>query len=223
MKFIHISTTLITGAQNFKNRIAHLTVNNYKQSSMQTMHIFPHIELWQLDYYFSHAVFFSCSNHTSDDVYPTFGDYATQESATSNNKDSSKIVKHFTRCLTECVKWFNGNKGKMEGMDVPHSLTRGICSHSGKKYAVREMGRELNPVYVIFRAGWAVRNAHTLFDYLVKDVLHDVKAAKIVAGWTTNWHGDIWGGRNPSVQDLTVEREKFVPFCEALFIYQLEK
>ena len=46
--------------------------------------------------------------------------------------------------------------------------------HSGKKFAVRPMGRELNPIYVIFRAGWEVRNSHTLFDYLVnKDVAQD--------------------------------------------------
>jgi len=196
---------------------------------MQTMHVFPHIELWQLDFYFSLAVFWAISDGgTSEDdyAYPTFGENARKENE-DNKKKSSGIVKHFTSCLAGCVNWFNNHRTLMEQTDdmdeLPQELTDGICSHSGKKYAVREMGRELSPVYVIFRAGWAVRNAHTLFDYLVKDVCHDVKAAKICAGWHTKWFDDIWGGINNSIEDLSCEREKFIPFCEALFIFEVGK
>ena len=224
MQFMNISTVLISGFANTNNCVAHLFVNNYKQGTDQKMHIFPHFDLWQLDYYFSHAVFFAVSDHTSEFVYPTFGEYGKNER--NNKKDTSKIVKHFTHCLALCLKWFDNNKHLMEDqhLDMPSKLTNGICSHSGKKYAVRQMGRELNPVYVIFRAGWAVRNAHTIFDYLVKDVVHDVKAAKICAGWTTiGSSGDVWGGQNCSIDDLTVDRHLFVPFCKALFVYQLQK
>lgn len=221
MKFTHIGTVIHTTFGNCQHRVAHLLVNNYKQGTMQTMHVFPHASLWHLDYYFSHAVFFACSDHSGEYVYPTFGEQAAKESSQTNKKDSSRIVKHFTDCLSCCVKWFKENRDRMRTRF--NDLTHGICSHSSKKYAVREMGRELNPIYVIFRAGWAVRNAHTLFDYLVKDVVHDIKAAKICAGWTAHWFGGIWGGCTNSVDDLTVEEEKFMPFCHCLFQYQKDR
>jgi len=49
------------------------------------------------------------------------------------------------------------------------AFTAGLCSHSAKKYATTAMTRTLSAIYVIFRAGWSVQNAHTIFDYLVKD------------------------------------------------------
>ena len=192
---------------------------------MQKMHVFPHRQLWQLDYYFCLAVFWALSDGTSDFVYPTFGEQAMKEK--NEKKDSSGIVKHFTGCLNTCISFFEKCKGTMyeetDTLDLPEELTDGLCSHSGKKYAVREMGRALSPVYIIFRAGWAVRNAHTLFDYLVKDVVHDIKAAKICAGWNTKWFDEIWGGFNNTVEDLTCETEKFLPFCQNLFTYQHTK
>lgn len=209
------------------NTVAYFSVNNHKQSSHQFMHLFPHISLWQLDYYFAMSVFWACSDCTSDFLFPTFGD-KSQKSNDDGKKDSSGIVKHFTACLNHCVELFNavmGTDAPSEDLfaELPEKITEHICSHSGKKYSVNLMGRELNPVYIIFRAGWAVRNAHTLFDYLIKDVVHDIKAAKVCAGWTSKWYDEIWGGFTNKLTDLKTEREKFIPFCKILFQYQHEK
>lgn len=217
--------TVLEGPHNTQNIVGLFTVNNYKQSSMQTMHVFPHIKLWQLDLFFSLAVFYAVAGPMEEDyLFPRYGERAQRESAASAAKDSSKIVSLFTDALRKCEKWFNENKSRMiELQDLPDSLTKGLCSHSGKKFAVRAMGRELNPIYVVFRAGWEVRNSHTLFDYLVKDIVHDVKAAKICAGWHTPWFGDIFGGFNLKVEDLQEEIGKFPKFCAYLFPYHTDR
>lgn len=53
--------------------------------------------------------------------------------------------------------------------------------------------------------------------------LHDMKAAKICAGWTTRWYDEIWGGFNNTTDDLSVEREKFDSFCRNLFPNQCQQ
>ena len=106
--------------------------------------------------------------------------------------------------------------------ELPDELTHGLCSHSGKTYSIREMGRYLSPIYIIFRAGWEMRNAHTMFDYLVKDVHHDITAAKLCAGSTIKWFDEIWGVYNSSIADLKVELDQFDSFCCHLFKNQAE-
>jgi hypothetical protein len=75
------------------------------------MHIFPHIGLWQLDFFVSLAVFWATSGNTSEFIYTTFGAKAQNE--TNNKKDSSQVVNHFTECLKSCIAWFNANKQRM--------------------------------------------------------------------------------------------------------------
>ena len=228
LRVADVSTISIPGAAEEQNEVALFTVNNYKQSTHQFMHVFPHISLWHLDYYFAMSVFLATSDATSDFLFPTFGELS-QKSNKEGKKDTSGIVKHFTHdCLNKCVAYFNEkirNEGPSEDLfaELPDSLTDNLCSHSPKKLAVNLMGRELTPVYVIFRAGWAVRNAHTLFDYLIKDVVHDIKAAKVCAGWTSKWYDDIWGGFTNKLTDLKTDRDKFIPFCKALFKYQHDR
>jgi len=87
-------TTEITGGGNVKNKVGLFNVNNYKQGTMQTMHVFPHIELWQLDFYFSLAVFWAISDGgTSEDdyAYPTFGENARKENEDNKKKSRSPL------------------------------------------------------------------------------------------------------------------------------------
>ena len=222
-----VSTIKIPMDHQEVNRVALFTVNNYKQSTHQFMHVFPHISLWHLDYYFAMAVFWATSDATSDFLFPTFGQLS-QKTNKEGKKDTSGIVKHFTNCLNKCVEYFNTYIRKdtpTEDLfaELPNDLTENLCSHSPTKHAVNLMGREVTPVYVIFRAGWAVRNAHTIFDYLIKDFVHDVKASKVCAGWTSKWFDDIWGGYTNRLTDLKTERGKFRPFCQALFKYQHDR
>ena len=102
-------------------------------------------------------------------------------------------------------------------------FTEGLCSHSGKKFAVRLMGRFLNPLYVIFRAGWEVRNANTIFDYMTREVHHDIEAAKVSAGWKTKLDEQIYGGYPNDKEDLSIAKEKFDAFCTCLFSTHLER
>ena len=80
------------------------------------------------------------------------------------------------------------------------------------------MGRSLNAIYVIFRAGWTIENAHTLFDYLIRDVHHDIQAAKACAGWSTKYHDEVWGGYSNQMGDLDAsDQELFDRFTTNIF------
>ena len=52
-------------------------------------------------------------------------------------------------------------------------ITKNICSHSPKKWIVDEMAKVLGPIYIIFRAGWEVKTAHTMFEYVRRAAYHD--------------------------------------------------
>jgi orotate phosphoribosyltransferase len=75
----------------------------------------------------------------------------------------------------------------------------------------------LKIVDIIFRAGWQVRNVHTVFDYLQREGVNDLEAAKACAGWITKINDRIWGGYTNKLEDLTDNVEKFQKFCSVLF------
>lgn len=77
---------------------------------------------------------------------------------------------------------------------------------------------ELTAMFIIFRAGWKIDNAHMLFDYLTCNGIYDIKAGKVCAGWTTKLDGEIFGGYNNMISDLDRGDHKlFRQFTERLF------
>jgi hypothetical protein len=72
----------------------------------------------------------------------------------------------------------------LDGQDEQLTVNNRLGAHSGKKKGLNDMGSSsLKTLPIIFRAGWEMRNAHTLFDYIVKQLKHDIDAAKVCAGW----------------------------------------
>ena len=103
------------------------------------------------------------------------------------------------------------------------TIKKEMCSHTGKKYSVNVMSRLLSPLLCIFRAGWDLKNANTIFDYLVKEAVNDIEAAKACAGWTAEFQGKIFGGFTNRLSDLPPsDRQSFINFCRQLFVVNLE-
>jgi hypothetical protein len=196
--------------------LASVFVNIWKQTSSQECHICPHVDCWQLDWYFSNAVLLAVAgvtNHT-DYVCPTYGARADKEDK-RQKKNSSGVSSLWTEKFKLIVQYFNE-------IDAAQLLGGGsfgkITSHAGKQYAVQNMGASpLKMFQIVFRAGWEVRNAHTLFDYLQRESVHDLEAAKACAGWRTKLFDQIHGGYTNRLEDLTECMEKFEPFCSLLF------
>jgi hypothetical protein len=208
--------------EDFQNTytLASVYVNIWKQTSSQQCHICPHVDCWQLDWYFSNAVLLAvagASNET-DYVCPTYGARANKEDH-CHKKNSSGVSSLWTDKFKLIKQFFDEIR---EGQAGDCWLLEGksfgkISSHAGKQYAVQNMGRICKVVQIIFRAGWDVRNVHTLFDYLQRESVHDLEAAKACAGWKTKLYDSIYGGFTNKVGDLTVCVEKFDAFCSVLF------
>jgi hypothetical protein len=221
----HSHVTPASIVENFDNKytLASVFVNIWKQTSSQECHICPHIDAWQLDWYFSNAVLLAMIGGTNDTDYvcPTYGAKANKED-NRQKKNSSGVSSLWTDTFKLVVQYFEEIQ-KGEAGDASDKLLGGrsfgkITSHAGKQYAVQVMGRALKVVQIIFRAGWDVRNAHTLFDYLQRETVHDLEAAKACAGWQTKMLEDrIQGGYTNKLEDLTECGEKFVAFCNVLF------
>jgi hypothetical protein len=210
--------------------LASVFVNIWKQTSSQECHICPHVDCWQLDWYFSNAVLLAVAgvaNHTNY-VCPTYGARADKEDS-RQKKNSSGVSSLWTEKFKVIVKYFHeireGQGADASGLrdhDATELLGGGsfgkITSHAGKQYAVQNMSASPLQIFqIIFRAGWEVRNAHTLFDYLQRESVHDLEAAKACAGWRTKLFDRIYGGYTNRLEDLTECVEKFEPFCAVLF------
>jgi hypothetical protein len=210
------------------NVAAAYVVNNFKQGgTSQLMHIFPHATNWELDHLFALSYHMALSDSSSDYIFPR-----TSEAALKTNKDDkndstgvSKVWSDkFARVQSNMHKATQHLEDRSPHSSLDHEFTPGLCSHSGKKYAITEMGRTLSPIYLMFRAGWSLENIHTLFDYIVRDAHHDVKAAKTCAGWKAKWNDEIWGGYSNQMSDLDEQTHaKFDQFTKALFRNQESK
>lgn len=140
---------------------------------------------------------------SGDYIFPNFAKEANKENV-HGRKKTSGISSLWGTSYEKLIKYWDALAEHLPtdpAGEIILKPSRNLCSHSGKKFAVRTMG-SCSPVVIIFRAGWEMRNAHTLFDYLIRDQQHDVEAAKVLAGWTNTYSGGIWGGIPPHPDDL---------------------
>jgi hypothetical protein len=171
----------------------------------------------------------------TDYVCPAYGARANRED-NRQKKNSSGVSSLWTEKFKAIVEYFAkiqgeagdaaegeaGDASDLQHPDAAKLLAGGsfgkITSHAGKQYAVQNMGASPLKIFeIIFRAGWEVQNMHTLFDYLKRESVHDLEAAKACAGWRTKLFDRIYGGYTNRVEDLTASREKFEEFCSVLF------
>ena len=90
-------------------------------------------------------------------------------------------------------------------------------SHSMKRHALTELQRQLPPHSFVDRAGLAVKNVHTMFDYFHNTIDQDDKSARVVAGWVHKINDVIQGGVPPSSSAIYTAPEKVPIFVKTLF------
>ena len=73
---------------------------------------------------------------------------------------------------------------------------------------------------IVFRAGWAVKNLHSAFDYIFNSHQKDDSCAHVLAGWQEKDDNKYKGGFSPSFDAIQTHPEKAVKFTELLFIKQ---
>jgi hypothetical protein len=110
------------------------------------------------------------------------------------------------------IEAYHGN-----GFLVPR-INPSLTSHHGKKGANQEMAEsDVGGFAQIFRAGWEVKTAHSVFDYIMGTVNLMKSAGKSLAGWSFKYCGTIIGGYPPVLEDIVTEVEKVEAFFNLLF------
>ncbi len=100
-----------------------------------------------------------------------------------------------------------------------------LSSHSSKKHAVNLANEvpAIKPTWLCYRAGWLIRAAHTIFDYLIPKAQNDRQVARAFSGWTsTDSRGNLGGGHPPMLSSLACHQQHGSEatrnaFVEALF------
>lgn len=216
-----------------RNKTGIFEMNNFKQGgTFQEMHVFPHYKDWYRDFYFSCAYYFALANGCdSPYLFPKFAREANKCDSDGVN-DSSGVSSLWKKTMSFVCEFLEKNPMLWKklvdagylpfvpGLETPE-LTKDICMHSPRKFGVYEMGKTCTALYIIFRAGWKIENAHTIFDYLIRAAHYDVKAAKACAGWTIEHGSQIWGGYNNELSDIPKnDLDKFETFSQKLFRFQ---
>ena len=150
------------------NEVLKVHVNNWKTASAQDMFIFPHFSKWQLDYYFSLAMLIAVEDAESESVFPTFSKKASEKTATGKRK-ANGVSHHWNECLKKMLGFFlDVMDSLLNDEDIDFETQKKKHMHGWKKYSIQRMSAILDPLPIIFRAGWDLQNAHSFFDYVVR-------------------------------------------------------
>lgn len=153
----------------------------------------------------------------SDLLFPRFGLMALKER--NDNKIDSKVSELWTSTYLQLVHMSESLKERAAGSsDDVTVLNAKLSSHHAKKGAsVTLSNSRACGLPQIFRAGWEVRNVHSLFDYIHGTKQMDRESAKALANWSFELFGSIYGGYPPVLSDVTRERGKVGEFVSVLF------
>jgi hypothetical protein len=173
-----------------------------------------------MDYYFGAAYNMVVSDTSSSMfVFKKFSKAALRED--SDTKKASHVSNCWKEVFNQLINQYQGyreygNLADEEGEVWTINLQLG--AHSGKKRALNEMANSsLQPLAIIFRGGWEMRNVHTLFDYIYQKEKHDINAAKVCAGWKFRYADSYYGGYPVDIEDITDGKDKFGAFVGRLF------
>lgn len=117
------------------------------------------------------------------------------------------MAKDFDISLEHCEVDDNGN-----------IISNKIRSHGFKRNAVQTLQEYLAPHSFVGRCGWAVRNIHSLFDYIFTSPRQDANAGKTIQGWVkSSLDGDVLGGVPPQIHSISTSPLKVEMFVSYLF------
>lgn len=184
------------------------------------LHVFPHSTKIELCLLFAYGFYLTLADDENEYLFP---EYAKLTLELARNKKDSK------RYESSCSRLFNTNfrklvhhvKTLLEKDNLPSDMrilleefNKFLSSHSGKKFGINHanMANQLASAWICHRAGLAVQGIHTFFDYVQKQLVHDIKVAKHLAGWPV----DGMGGIAPTFEGA-VEQSIALRFVNNLF------
>ena len=139
--------------------------------------------------------------------YDDDGDIAT--------KSVSEVYKKFIKMYTKIAAKY----AVVLDQEFDTSLFENFDGHAGshgcKKYSVKVLDDSplIQPTWTVFRAGWVMRNAHTVFDYLFGNSLSDQRCARVLSGWSVPDHsGQVGGAVSPTLDSCSGDIIKFYIF-----------
>ena len=188
---------------NVKYNVLQHRCNRFKTGVLQDLDVFPHKESWEMCYYFSGAYNLIMQNgYGGDFVYPKFGEKALNEN--EHEKKNSLVSKLWTDAFKTVVAYYYEHYQDIMETYEDFELNLKLGAHSGKKRGLEQMNDSiLNPISLIFRGGWEIRNVHSLFDYIFQKKAQDIEAGKSGAGWKFKYGNSIYGGYPADLVDIS--------------------
>lgn len=184
-----------------------------KQGTEQDLNVYPHRDSLHQDYYFS-LLYLIVMNAGAFCVglpflFPAFAAKASNLSSGEQKKSDSKVSEYWTTV-------FKALQGQLETVGF---AVNNLSSHHGKKGANQLMAEVpgVSGLAQIFRAGWAVRGLHSLFDYVIDSRRMTNAAGKALSNWTCKIGECVAGGQPPSVDDISTHPEQMQAFVDQLF------
>ena len=185
-------------------------LDKQKTQEHQNLDVFPHRDSYLHDIYFSWGYYLIMSDDQSDFLYPTFAKYAAKVNP-SNEQTKSQVSTLWDRCFQTLLKL-------CEEYDDVH-INKILTSHHGKKGSAQWLAENhTNPLGTIFRAGWELRTAHSIFDYVLGKQMLVSECGKTLAGWTNTFGNKVTGGIPPTTE-IIAEKVKIDLFMSVLFRY----
>lgn len=219
------------GSSIFKNvDVLQLHLNRIKTVHEQELSFFPHRDSLFLCFYFSMAYALVLCPFNSDYFFPMFEGLFGDGDESTEKKTASGISKKFNEILQLVYKLADeflcedeeDENFTTSNIPAVTDLTPGLSSHSYKKAAVNTMHTCVDPLSLTMRAGWQMRDTHTLFDYLTSTVKSDQQCALSLSGWVVQDHtGKLSGGIPPTFDGLSDQEKKQMNEFTTYLFYDL--
>ena len=197
----------------------HKTAN----SDVQSIAIFPACSSLFQDFYFSLAYHFVMIDGIPSSAY-LFPEYASKANADKERVQSKvpvffgNMVDEITKSASNLFESVSSSSTTSTYAKLAEGINKGIniSSHSNRRFSVESLTSFPGlPIPAIsFRAGWMMKNVHTLFDYISPRDSDDRKVGRAAAGWST---GGDKVGVPPSLLIAGIDAIKARSFVNNLF------
>lgn len=212
--------------------VAHVQINRSKTYSDDTLSIFCHRSDFLEDFYFKLAYSFSLRTEVHGEpngvLFPQF--YSEGDGNISNSQKKARSTA--SSLWSRKFAIINNLPGDFQDDQIRQLLEMGynkikpssaLTSHGQKRFAVQELSEHavLNPLSVIQRVGWQLKNMHTIFDYLTNSASNDRQTAYHLSGWSTpDFTGRLFGGRPPLLDAIEIAaKERDVPHTDKVLSF----
>ena len=112
-------------------------------------------------------------------------------------------MKVYSKIASKYAQLLDGDLVEENSMFANFKPTRG---HGSKKLGVGILDSSpmIQSTWTCFRAGWNMRNCHTIFDYLFSNPTSDQRCGRVLSGWSVpDFTGQVGGGVSPSLHSCT--------------------